>query len=370
MRARRLPCEAGASMVLCRADIPYARALFVSPAGAAAAEGAEASHGREGVTSTSVRDPSPASPSSEGEQSAKAKERGHIPFELRNLSGASFPLAFDGGWEGVPGYGYGVGSGAGAGGEGEGYDVFLDLFDAFLGVEATSLPPSAGAGELQQQQQVGANGVAGLSASSSASDFFTPPGRPGAGASRSGAQLQAPLPPSELSQPVGAADGRRRITAVARVFHEESRTHIIAVASTDVAHNQLAFCTCDAVAGAGAGAGERAPVQWHAVPWKKGGIHTIVGLSFNETGSELLVCEAKSLHVMRMEAHLNILLGNLMNAAASPAATALTADQSGAPASHQNVRTPNLPTPNPQSPITYCPSNQGTNQGTAAVIVP
>jgi hypothetical protein len=184
----------------------------------------------------------------------------------------------------------------GSAGGGDDMEMFLDLFDAFLGSSATSLPQTSGAGEQFNYH----------------------------GTSR-GLGNTAPQQRSEFDP----ASSRRRITAVASAYHAEAKGDILAVAATDTeaATNYLAFCAFDSQkkqttlahaphgedkrdASEGEGRGGRAAAnQWHVISWKKGGLHSIAGLSFSQSGAKLLVRSLKGLYVFDMAPTAHTLFG-------------------------------------------------------------
>ena len=157
--------------------------------------------------------------------------------------------------------------------------MFLDLFDAFLGSQATALPQSAGAAEV------------------------------------SGYSFQSGQYVDDR-----AVQMSRRVTSATSLSLSGTRAegegiHVIAVAASDLLNNHLAFCAFGAPGSAEQEAGQdKSSQKWHIVPWKRGRFHSITALSFSSDGSHLLVGTARGAYALNTKAALEHLLESEANA--------------------------------------------------------
>ena len=154
-------------------------------------------------------------------------------------------------------------------------EMFLDLFDAFLGSQATALPQSAGAAEL----------VTGT----------------GLGGYQQGQYVDH-----------RTVQASRRVTACA-VRGVEGKRYVMAVAASDLLNNHIAFLALPKsstdFSTAEAPKSQAKPGKWLVVPWKKGAHNSIVSLAFSADGSRLLVASARALHVVEASAAVAQALG-------------------------------------------------------------
>ncbi|QDZ25395.1 hypothetical protein HOP50_17g79350 [Chloropicon primus] len=156
-------------------------------------------------------------------------------------------------------------------------EMFLDLFDAFLGYQATALPQSAGAAELGVTHVGGGAGIGYSFQSGQYVDSRTV---------QMSRRITA-VATHTVSDKVYSSGGGESEDAQQA---SEEKCEVIVVAASDLLNNHLAFCTH--------ASGDLGGRKWHVIPWKRGSAHSIVSLGFNSDGTRLLVANARGMHVL------------------------------------------------------------------------